>query len=308
LTSADPNSSNVPATSQDAISSSSDLNQSAVTDEKPAAKDLNTAGPDEIDSKGPEVSEPATTSFSSFFSRLQSSLPPTLAPTATAISQTVQRGISTGASQVDLNQIRGTVISNIQRVQQGITISQAEKLAEEYLHKSEALLKDAGTFLKDAVKVVPPDEGEDFATNAIWDGTDVWMFPSPVGTAGWGAQKNDKGKAVAAPPRIIQSSNSNVRVTRRDALLKRLKYDAEMLKLDPSQDEIIQERYSKFVKDEWEGKGGLSGELWDAKVKSALAGDGRDATALGDTKAKLGTSRALVLCNIAYLPLAQSQT
>ncbi|KAG8899486.1 hypothetical protein FRB99_006691 [Tulasnella sp. 403] len=238
---------------------------------------------------------PTQPSFNAFFSRLQHSLPPQLAPGSISQTlQTIQKQIqptlanaSTAASQaaaqasqaasnVDMQQIRTSLSMNIQRMQDAPLVAQAEKLAEEYRHKSEVLLKEAGEYLKDAVKVVPPDGSE---RNILWDGSDVWMYPSPIGTAGWGGSEEAKPRP--------SGEISYARVKRADALLARLKRDPEMLRLDPSKDATVEERYETYVKEEIEDKGGLDGELWIEKIKEALAESESDGEVLKATRDSL---------------------
>jgi hypothetical protein len=54
-----------------------------------------------------------------------------------------------------------------------ISFAQAEKLAGEYVHRSEELLKGAGAFLKDAVHVIPA-EGSGDTRGVVWDGSDMY--------------------------------------------------------------------------------------------------------------------------------------
>lgn len=116
-----------------------------------------------------------------FFSRLQANLPPQFAPAA--ITASLQTQFTTAQAQADA--LRASLATNIQRIQQEgvagsgpISLAQAEKLAEEYVHRSEALLKGAGAFLKDAVNVIPA-EGSTSSQNVFWDGSDVYVLLSP---------------------------------------------------------------------------------------------------------------------------------
>ncbi|KIO30692.1 hypothetical protein M407DRAFT_5460 [Tulasnella calospora MUT 4182] len=255
---------------------------------------------------------PTQPSINSFFSRLQSSLPPQLAPESiTQTLQNIQKQVqpalanaqtaaSTAAlqaqhaasaaasqasqaiSQVDVSQYQRSLSGNIRKLQeaQGPMLAQAEKLAEEARHRSEVLLKEAGEYLKDAVKVVPPEGGSAGVAGA-WDGSDLWMYPSPIGTAGWGG--NDSTKAVEEDkPRKSGDTMTYARVKRADALLARLKHDPKLVKLDPEADEAVRENYLKFVGEEIDGKGGIEGDAWSKKVGEALS-DGADGPALKST-------------------------
>ncbi|KAG8897394.1 hypothetical protein FRC00_004330 [Tulasnella sp. 408] len=260
----------------------------------------------------PQVLRPIRPSINSFFSRLQSSLPPQLAPESiTQTLQNIQKQVqpalanaqtaaSTAAlqaqhaasaaasqatqaiSQVDVSQYQRSLSGNIRKLQeaQAPMLAQAEKLAEEARHRSEVLFKEAGEYLKDAVKVVPPEGGSAGAAGA-WDGSDLWMYPSPIGTAGWGG--NTATRAVEEDkPRKSGDTTTYARVTRADALLARLKHDPELVKLNPEADEAIRETYLKFVGEEIDGKGGVQGDVWSKKVEEALA-DGTDGPALKST-------------------------
>ena len=263
--------------------------------------------PTDIKGKGPEVDpvdgNPSTTptqpSINAFFSRLQSTIPAQF--DTTVITQTIQKHlqptlehattqITSATSQVDLQQIRATITSNIQKVQ-GVTFVQAEKMAEEYMHKSEALLKEAGEYLKDAVKVVPPD-GQEAPSGLMWDGSDIWMFPSPVGTQGWGGGDES---SKAQPPAEAQTVSA--RLKRADALLLRLKHDPSLLRLDPSQDTSIQEKFAQYVEKHIISKGGIENDEWKSKIEATLAEKSPDGDALKLTKEKLGKSCKYSTCS-----------
>jgi hypothetical protein len=149
------------------------------------------AAPITVDTKGKEKevdddtatiksNSPTTTNdmTGTFFSRLQATLPPQFAPAA--ITASLQTQFTTAQAQADA--LRASLATNIQRIQQEgvagsgpISLAQAEKLAEEYVHRSEALLKNAGAFLKDAVHVVPGDASNDMH-GVVWDGSDVCVI------------------------------------------------------------------------------------------------------------------------------------
>ncbi|KAG8748078.1 hypothetical protein FRC12_013930, partial [Ceratobasidium sp. 428] len=118
------------------------------------------ASPIAIDTKGKEKEiddDTATIKSSSpiadsgmtgtFFSRLQAALPPQFAPSA--VTASLQNQFTSAQASADA--LRASLATNIQRIQQEgvagsgpITLAQAEKLAEEYVHKSEELFKNAG--------------------------------------------------------------------------------------------------------------------------------------------------------------------
>ena len=249
---------------------------------------------------------------SSFFSRLQSSFPPTFTPTALSstlqrhLPENLQHGLNLENATADFTQLRTALAENIQRVQQGTTVQQAEKLAEEYMHKGEALFKEAGEFLKDAVKVVPP-EGD--VTGVVWDGTDVWPMPSPIQTnVGRGASRKGKNKesdVIFSVPRGAK---------RADILLKNLRSDPEALRKDPGDDDddSVKQLWSSFIIDEVDAKGGITGETWITRINMTLEGhsENEDVKTLTSLRDQLGKFIGLTLRFRVYLPpqLSPSRT
>ena len=242
-------------------------------------------------------------SFNAFFSRIQENLPPQLAPdnlsqTFQNIQKQIQPAIagasnaasqvaaqaSQAASQVDIQQIQRSLTAGVQRVQN-------EPLVAEYRSRSGALFKGAGDYLKDAVRVLPPDQQG--APNMSWDGSDIWAYPSPIGTTGWG------GSSKEVEPRRSGDTTAYAKVKRADALLARLKYDPEMIMLDPSSDPVVKERYATFVSKEIDEKGGLQGEVWSKEISNALADIGPASEALKANRDKLG-SNYILATTLAY--------
>ena len=186
--------------------------------------------------------------------------------------------------------------ANIQKAQSNLPLAQAEKLAESYLQKSQGLFKEAGDFFKDAIKVVPPSEGGEEDMAIAVSGTDVWLFPSPIGTKGWGGQAADE-KTLETPRPGRKDSDvlftaQMSRATRAEALLRRLKYDPEMIRLDPSADESIVAEFAEFEKS-LQAKGGIGNDEMTMKISEELkAGEGgeldADAKALIDNRDLLG--------------------
>ena len=103
----------------------------------------------------PTTSTSAGFSAQSIFTRLQSSIPSNL---VSSVQSNIPPSIRHAAARsVDFSQLRNTLTTEFTGVQD-ITRAQAE----EYVHKSEELFQEAGEFLKDAVKVVPPPFSEEF--------------------------------------------------------------------------------------------------------------------------------------------------
>lgn len=163
----------------------------------------------------------------SFFARLQSSLPPNIVSTVQAqLPESLKH-----PQNIDLSQLRTTLNTEFQRVQ-GVTRAQAE----EYVHKSEHLLreamKEASEALRDAVKVIPPEEsGGSSYQGLVWDGSDVWMVPMEGDVKGKGKETDSSISSGR------QSEDARQAVaTRAQALLKQLKSNPEIIKLDPEAD------------------------------------------------------------------------
>ncbi|KAK7692927.1 hypothetical protein QCA50_004566 [Cerrena zonata] len=202
----------------------------------------------------------ARTASQNLFTRLQASLPPNL-------MSTVQSQLPEALKQpgsIDFTQLRTTLTSEFQRVQ-GITRVQAE----EYVHKSESLFREAGEFLKEAVKVIPPEEGGSVApAGTLWDGTDIWMLPEA------GSSYKDKGKEKE------RHSSSSGRpsvdglravATRAEALLKQLRHDPEVIRVDPLADERASQLYEAWKKNKVVSKeGGMAGVEWQNDIQTAL--------------------------------------
>ncbi|KAJ7647176.1 hypothetical protein FB45DRAFT_892633 [Roridomyces roridus] len=205
------------------------------------------------ESTTPRNSSPvAGPSSGTIFSRLQAALPPNLVAT-------VQSQIPDSLKQTDLAQMRNTLSSEFQRVQ-GLTRVQAE----EFAHKSEALLreaiKEAGDALRDAVKVVPPEEAGSNSGKLLWDGADMWMLPFDTASD---ASASGKGKEKAGR----QTADAQLAVaTRAEALLKRLKHDSEIIKHDPETD--AKELYAQWLATSMTG--GIDGEEWTVKITAVM--------------------------------------
>jgi hypothetical protein len=178
---------------------------------------------------------------------------------------------------------------------QGVTRAQAE----EYVHKSEHLLreamKEASEALRDAVKVIPPEESGGYSNQGlIWDGTDVWMLPNEGGDVKGKGKEMDLGVSSGR-----QSEDARQAVaTRAQALLKQLKSNSEIIKLDPEAD-AASETFHAWVseaqsKDEHPGT-----EFWSERITRTLS-DTDDGQTLQETFDALGTSTTMVLIVEAY--------
>jgi len=235
------------------------------------------ADPQTPTAESPEGVGPSS-SLQSFFARLQASVPPSIVSTVQAqLPESLKH-----PQNIDLSQLRTTLSAEFQRVQ-GVTRAQAE----EYVHKSEHLLreamKEAGEVLRDAVKVIPPEEsGGSSAQGLIWDGTDVWVLPTAEGDVKGKGKETDSGHSSRR-----QSEDARQAVaTRAQALLKQLRSNPEIIKLDPETDA------SSGVFHSWvsevQSKGEHPGtEAWSERVASALS-DPQDGEMLRETLDTLG--------------------
>jgi len=154
------------------------------------------------------------------------------------------------------------------------------------VHRSEGFLRDAQEFFKDAVKVVPPEEngGSGVApVGVLWDGSDVWMLPeagSPI------ADMKGKGKQRESSVSSGRRSAEGLRAvaTRAEALLKQLRHDPEVIKVDPAEDDRLREMYDTWIRDFVDSReGGIAGSDWSAAVDKALQ-DSTDGEALTATR------------------------
>lgn len=247
--------------------------------------------------EGPSSPPPSAQSstFQTFLSRVQSTLPPNISTTLqNNLPESLRDGHGIG---VDFSQLATTLTSEFQRVQ-GVTRAQAE----EYAHRSESLIREAGAFLKDAVKVIPPEyaDGEG-GSGLAWDGSEVWAMPPSVGSMGPG-QRNlsvrwkGKGKEREA---LMQARAAS---TRAEMLLRRLKRDPELLKPDPAAEESSKELYTLWLDAEVRStESGIDGSFWSKKISDSLE-DGEEGITLKETFDSLGRSQFMLLLRSSYSP------
>ncbi|KAF8443294.1 hypothetical protein L210DRAFT_1059836 [Boletus edulis BED1] len=132
---------------------------------------------------------------------------------------------------------------------QGVTRAQAE----EYVHKSETLLrevmKEAGDVLREAVKVIPPEAS---ATDGlvVWDGADIWMLPGLAASADGSTTGGVASKGVRR--RMHLRSNP------------------EIIKLDPAVD-TFKEAYLAWADASQASGEGFGTEVWREHIAEALS-------------------------------------
>lgn len=126
-----------------------------------------------------------------------------------------------------------------------MSMKQAEKLAEEYMKKGDQLVKDAEKWMGDAVKVVPPEEQERRLAGMSWDGSDFYSFSTSTPTT--------EGSGEKGTERVV--SGLGLGGSRKDALLRRLREDKDLLLVDPESEEEMAERreeYRRWIQEKWE--------------------------------------------------------
>ena len=202
----------------------------------------------EVDSSG--EGETATAAASNFFARLTSS--------TTQLQATVQSTIQSTIASAQANpalsnpaQFRDQLAQNLHlnSAKQNLQMSmkQAEKLAEEYMKKGDQLVKDAEKWMGDAVKVVPPEEQERRAAGMSWDGSDFYSFSTSAPASA--------ARIPGEQPRERQVSGLGLGGSRKDALLRRLREDKDLLLVDPESEEEMAERRAEFrnwVQEKWD--------------------------------------------------------
>jgi hypothetical protein len=245
-----------------------------------------------LDQSQVQAEDPAS---SSLLSRLQSAFP--IAPIPSNIVSTVHSNLPDtlkhAADNIDLAQLRATLSSEFHRVQ-GATLAHAGG----YVQKSEVLLreamKEAGEVLRDAVKVIPPEEQPGFtgaSSSMVWDGSDIWTFPTPVVGGDHFADKG-KGREGALPSssgRMSGEAAQRALSTRAELLLKQLKHNPEIIKHDPEADDVVKGLYLSWLAAEVESKeGGILSEEWTKEAEGLLS-DPADGAALRASQDTLGT-------------------
>ena len=222
--------------------------------------------------------------FQSILSKVQSSLPPNL-------SQTLENHIPAALKDphVDLASVRASLGAEFARVQ-GITRAQAE----EYAHKSEALLREAGEYLKDAVRVLPPEDASEGAgrdadsPEVMLDSMGLGVVVMPPGirsggsrpSGGGGSRTGGKGKGRA---------QQTLAGSRAAAMVAKLKRDGDMLRKDPRADAETKVMFETWYKEEVQSKpGGITSEFWIGRTKEAL--EQEDSDSLKATRDSLGAS------------------
>ena len=130
------------------------------------------------------------------------------------------------------------------------------------------------------------------------------MLPSPTGDD-WTDVKG-KGRDLSSPSGRPSGEARRAVATRAEALLKRLRHEPEIVKLDPEADDTVKETYAIWLKAEVEAKeGGIESQEWKSRIESALSVS-NDGQALKTTFDALGESNVISLCMsmISYTTLS----
>ncbi|EIM81669.1 uncharacterized protein STEHIDRAFT_125184 [Stereum hirsutum FP-91666 SS1] len=231
---------------------------------------------DSPDSPDPSSSQSHQRSQSqNFFTRLQSSIPPDFLQ---KVQQNLPEQLRHAPERVDLAQLRTALSDELQRVKSSAAVTAATAESREFL-------RGATEFLKEAVKVVPPDEASASSGSGVqgimWDGMDVWMIPMSSGaeTPTSAAEGQDAGGSKAR-----KSGEVKAIATRKEAILRTLRTNPDILKVDPRA-----EPRTKVLFEEWESKdvesleGTVQGEAWIEKIQKELETDMNALTATRDT-------------------------
>jgi hypothetical protein len=181
------------------------------------------------------------------FTRLQSSLPPDL---LTGLRDTIPDSVRDAQARRELAQV----------AQARVQVAAA---------RGEELLRGASVFLRDAVRVVPPEEAD--------------SPPSDYTTPSAHESTMSRGKAVPTPDDV-----SSTPATRRGALLRALRENPPILRVDPAREERSAALFASWVE-----RVGAEASRDESRRESEL---GADDGALGSTRSALGECHLPFYC------------
>ncbi|XAO27874.1 hypothetical protein I312_106738 [Cryptococcus bacillisporus CA1280] len=219
-------------------------------------------------------STPNQTSPPAFFTKLASSTGQLQRSIVSAVQSTLD-ATSANSALSNPNAFRQQLVDNLRltsaRENLQLSVKQAEKLAEDYLRKGDQWVKGAEKWMEEAVKIVPPEGEETHVVNIGWDGGDWYSFstsndPSHISAIDSGASEPS---AASTQVKVLASS-------RKDALLKRLREDKQLLLVDPEGEGETEKRKAEFrdwVNTQWEvqkTKGRLEDEGLVGSVRMEL--------------------------------------
>lgn len=207
-----------------------------------------------------QIAETVQKTLSEGSANIQSTLQRTLSdPQVQQLKSTLTANLHT--LQENVHHLQENVVTGVHHLQESLPNLQNPEARDKLLggarKQGEDWLKQAGEFIQDAVKVVPPEPGQaGYQPGMIWDGSDVWMFSEAREDEA--AAADQKGK-----------SNEGISVSRTGALLRKLRTDPEMLRAVPSG-----ETYEWFCGEINAKDGGLGGDEWKKKCEEVEKLDG----------------------------------
>ncbi|KZT67186.1 hypothetical protein DAEQUDRAFT_813050 [Daedalea quercina L-15889] len=255
-------------------------------DTTPSASTSSVAPPSNDSTPEASTSQPQPQTL---LSRLQATLPPTLVSSVQdKLPESLKHARAGSLSAVDFAALRSTLAGELarargsseellhrmqgqseellQRVQGGDLRQKGEGLLKQVQGGGEEFLREAGDFLREAVRVVPPEAGEG-AAGVVWDGTDVWMIPTyAASTPTSEGASSERGKG-----RERRSMDSVRAATRAQAMLTQLRHDPQIVRTDPSQNPVEREAFAAWAAREVDTKGGIDGLVWTKRIEDEKA-------------------------------------
>ncbi len=231
-----------------AASSSRDLNDISTADEEGSASSSTSAStatlpdPQQQQQQRPDEAQ-SSPNAQTLFTRLQSSLPPDL---LTSIRDTIPDSVRDAQARRELAQV-------------------AQARVQGAAARGEELLRGASVFLRDAVRVVPPEEADSSPSASVTPSAHEGTTP--------------RGKAVPTP--IIVSSTP---ATRRETLLRALRENPAILRVDPAREQRSAALFASWL--EGFAEASLDGSCCESEL-------GADDGALQSTRSVLGKCRRL---------------
>lgn len=239
--------------------------------------------------------EPASEASLATASAAASNLFAKLTSTSTAIQANLQQTLQTTLEAhpnlpTNPTRLRQTLAQSLHlasaRENFDMSLKQAERLAEEYLKKSEGLMSEAGEWVKEAVKIVPPQEGEE-RPGVVWDGTDMYAFS----TSSTPPKADNDRSAASQMYGSASVSPADRAAMRKQALLRRLRSDKDLLLVNPASEAESEERrvaFAEYVATEIEARGGIEGDAIRAEIWAELGPEGNDVEELKGLRDELG--------------------
>ncbi|OXG23027.1 hypothetical protein C349_02478 [Cryptococcus neoformans var. grubii Br795] len=213
---------------------------------------------DQDKGEGKEKTPSSATSQASppaFFTKLASSTSQLQQSLLSAVQSTLDATTANSALS-NPNAFRQQLVDNLRltsaRENLQLSVKQAEKLAEDYLRKGDQWVKGAEKWMEEAVKVVPPEGEETHVVNIGWDGGDWYSFSTSDTPLHISAV--DVG---ASGPSTASNQVKVLAGSRKDALLKRLREDKQLLLVDPEGEGETEKRKAEFrdwVRTQWEAQ------------------------------------------------------